>query len=59
MGSRCTGVVHISNGDEQELAEAVALAGPITVAVDSRHTSFQVIILLAWFFCVVYGYCLL
>lgn len=42
IGSGCTGVVHIKRGNEHELLKAVAVVGPVTVAVDSRHTSFQV-----------------
>lgn len=42
IGTECTGMVRIRHGNELELKKAVAVVGPVTVAVDSRHTSFQV-----------------
>ncbi len=42
MGSVCTGMVRIPRADEDALKAAVAIAGPVTVAVDSRHSGFQV-----------------
>ncbi len=38
----CTGMVRIQKADEGALQVAVAIAGPVTVAVDSRHSGFQV-----------------
>ena len=35
-------MVGIKKGDENELQKAVAENGPVTVAIDSRHSSFQV-----------------
>ncbi len=42
IASACTGMVRIKKGNELDLKKAVAVVGPVTVAVDSRHTSFQV-----------------
>nr|ACH48003.1 cathepsin [Latrunculia oparinae] len=41
IATGCTGMVRIKRGKEQDLKKAVAVVGPVTVAVDSRHTSFQ------------------
>ena len=42
VGVMSTGMVQIEHGAEDHLQMAVALAGPVTVSIDSRHSAFQV-----------------
>lgn len=35
-------MMQIKSGAEDHLKVAVALAGPVTVSIDSRHSAFQV-----------------
>ena len=41
MGAEDTGFTDVTHGDEQALKEAVATIGPISVAIDASHESFQ------------------
>ena len=40
-GATDSGYVDVPHGDESKLQEAVATIGPVSIAIDASHTSFQ------------------
>uniref|UniRef100_I3J400 Cathepsin L.1 n=1 Tax=Oreochromis niloticus TaxID=8128 RepID=I3J400_ORENI len=41
VGATCSGYVDVNKYDEEALKEAVATIGPVSVAIDASHASFQ------------------
>ena len=42
IGASISGFVRIKKGKERDLQAAVAMVGPVTIALDHRHAAFRV-----------------
>ena len=42
IGSTISGFVRIKRGKERDLQAALAMIGPVTIAIDHRHAAFRV-----------------
>lgn len=42
IGATVSGFVRIKRGKEKDLQAALAMVGPVTIAIDHRHAAFRV-----------------